>query len=68
MVATYEVEAGAEAISIAPEAQLIELEERLARGFRIIEERQAAGMSVIRLEEHWLNLLTSYESLFKSLR
>lgn len=39
------------------------LEQRLADGFQLIEERRAAGIEVTALEEFWIELLHQYEAL-----
>jgi len=45
------------------EDTLAHFERRLSDGFRLIEERRAAGIDVSALEEFWINLLHQYEAL-----
>lgn len=64
MVAMYDVDVHVESGGLGPVVQLTELESRLARGFEMIEEHREAGLSIAKLEEHWLKLLVDYELLF----
>jgi hypothetical protein len=66
MVAMYDVDIHVESSSLGPVVQVAELESRLARGFEMIDEHREAGLSVTRLEEHWLKLLADYELLCDS--
>lgn len=45
------------------EETLAHFERRLDDGFRLIEERRAAGIDVTALEEFWIDLLRQYEAL-----
>lgn len=63
MVAVYDVDVTVEGVPGNPHSQVQELEVRLARGYDMIEEHRLAGLSVVRLEEHWLGLLSDYENL-----
>lgn len=64
MVAIQEVDISLGAAVSTPQSQLAELESRLARGYDMIDDHNAAGLPVARLEEHWLSLLAEYELLF----
>ena len=67
MVTAYET--GVETNLPAPAIMdtLDDLEQRLERGLRIIDQREASGLSVDRHEMHWLALLKQYEALYDSL-
>jgi hypothetical protein len=61
-----------EAPAIAPPAESIEdslqrLEERLHRGWTLIEEGRAAGADVAELEDGWLRMLRRYERIHERL-
>lgn len=45
------------------EDSLSHFERRLNDGFRLIEERRAAGIDVSALEDFWIDLLHQYEAL-----
>lgn len=45
------------------EQTLEKFERRLDDGFRLIEERRAAGIDVTALEAFWIDLLHQYEAL-----
>lgn len=44
--------------------ELAILVSRLERGERLIERHRAAGLDTSELEDHWIELLREYESLF----
>ncbi len=68
MVAAYETGVEINLPATVVVETLDDLEQRLERGMRIIEQRSAAGQPVERHEDHWLALLKQYESLYDSLQ
>lgn len=66
MVAMYESSVDISLPAPAITESLDELEQRLERGMRIIEQRSAAGLPIERHEVHWLELLRKYENLYDS--
>lgn len=71
MVATYETYDSGVVLNVPADATAAEiqaLEQRLQRGWAIIEERARDGQSVERLEDHWLTLLAEYETAYDSAR
>lgn len=67
MVAIQDIDFGVTTFEAPPAVRLFELEERLERGLRLIDQRVASGLSVERHEQHWIDLLAEYELLFDSL-
>ncbi|HLT18902.1 MAG TPA: hypothetical protein VKZ96_05530 [Thermomicrobiales bacterium] len=51
-----------------PAASVRELEQRLERGWRMIEAEEAKGAPTDHLVNHLLNLLAQYESAYRELR
>lgn len=68
MVTAYETGVDTNVPAPAIIETLDDLEQRLERGLRIIDQRNASGLPVERHEEHWLALLRQYEALFDSLQ
>lgn len=67
MIATYETAEPDVVLSVSVEASGASVqyfEQRLERGWSIIDERSRDGQSVARLEDHWISLLAEYEAEF----